>query len=482
MSNYKMRRALIPAAGRGIRAYPQSKYIPKAMMEVEGKPIIENNILILRDQMEIRDIVVIVGHLADKIKSYLGDGARLGVNITYVNCPNPDEGLAKGMLRAEGIFKEPFVCILGDEYYSGSNHSEIGKMEDEAFCVCGIQRSNDIKAIRKNYNVEIKNGLITKITEKPLSVSEWNLGCGTYALRPEIFEWIKKTKPSQRTRRIEFMESLDLAVHNGRSAKPFFLDGIYFNINTIEDVRQCNYVMRSLNFNRKRVSLIIPAHNEEATISTVVENFRPFTDEIIVVNNQSRDNTSIAGKEAGAIVEEVSLSGYGDTIRHGLDRATGDILVIAEADFSFRSKDLGKFLEYIKDADMVIGTRTTRQLIEQGANMSGLLRLGNLIFAKIIELLWWSSEPRFTDVGCTYRVVWKNVYAKIKGDLKTTGPEFSVEMMIKMLKHRQRVIEIPISYYPRLEGVSKHSKNWLGIFRTASRMFYLILRERFLNK
>jgi len=54
---------------------------------------------------------------------------------------------------------------------------------------------------------------------------------------------------------------------------------------------------------------------------------------------------------------------------------------------------------------MVIGTRTTRQLIEQGANMEGLLRWGDVIVGKLIEGLWWGQEPRFTDVGCTYRAI-----------------------------------------------------------------------------
>lgn len=483
MMGCKLKKALIPAAGRGIRAYPKSKYLPKAMLEVEGRPIIENNILILRDQMGIRDIVVVVGHLADKISGYLGNGKRWGVNISYINCPDPEEGLASGILLAEGLLREPFVCILGDEYYSGSNHSGIGDIPDDVFCVCAVKRSNDIKAIRKNYNAEVENGVITKIVEKPSEIKQWNLGCGTYVLRPEIFDWIKKTKSSPRSHRIEFMDVIDLVIQCGRIVKPFFLEGVYFNINTIEDVNQCNYFMRSSNFGKNKVSLIIPAHNEERVIGTVINDFKPYVSEIIVVNNQSADDTTKVSIEAGAKVEEIALKGYGDTIRYGLSRATGDILVITEADYSFRSKDLGKFLEYIKDADMVIGTRTTRQLIEQGANMNIWLLLGNLTFAKIVEILWWGSiPPRFTDVGCTYRVIWKGAYEKIREDLKSTGPEFSVEMMIKMLKYKQRIVEIPISYYPRLEGLSKHSRNWLGVSKTALRMLMLILRERFFVK
>lgn len=480
MPDYKIRKALIPAAGKGIRAYPKSRYLPKALLEVEGRPLIENNILILKQQLGIADITIIVGHLAEKIKDYLGEGRQYGVRIKYIDCPDPDKGLANGMLLAEDLLAEPFICILGDEYYSDSNHRGLMEMAPDADFVCAVKHSTDIKAIRKNYSVEIENGAITRIVEKPSEISQWNLGCGTYLLKPEIFEWIRKTKPSARSHRVEVMDSLDLAIRNGRKVKPFFLEGIYFNINTIEDVNECNYEMRSLNFGRYKTSLIIPAHNEEATIPTVIEDFKPHVDEILVVNNQSSDRTGEVSRKAGARVEDVYLKGYGDTIKYGLDHAEGDILIITEADYSFRSKDHGKFLEYIKDADMVIGTRTTRQLVEQGANMNIWLLLGNLTFAKIVEILWWGIDPpRFTDVGCTYRAIWRRSYEKIKDDLKSTGPEFSVEMMIKALKYKQRVLEIPISYYPRLEGVSKHSRNWLGIARTASRMMRLILKERF---
>lgn len=479
MVEHKIKKALIPAAGKGIRAYPKSKYIPKALLEVNAMPLMENTILMLRDQMKIKDIIVIVGHLSDKIRGYFGDGRRWQVNITYVDCPEPEAGLAKGMLLAEGLLQEPFACVLGDEYYAKTNHFGISSIPDDTFCICGVKESTDVKAIRKNYSVKIKGDLISEIVEKPSEIRQRNLGCGTYILRPEIFDWIRKTKPSLRSHHVEFMEAIDLAIQNGRPVKPFFLDGIYFNINTIEDVNQCNYFMRSLDFEKNKISLVIPAHNEEEVISNVINDFRPYVDEILVVNNRSSDATSEVSREAGARVEEVSLQGYGDTIKYGLDNAKGDILIVVEADYSFRSKDLGKFLEYIKDADMVIGTRTTRQLIEQGANMNGWLRLGNLVVAKIIEGFWWTSGvSRFTDVGCTYRAIWKNVYRKIKDDLVSTGPEFSVEMMIKLLKHKKRIIEIPISYYPRLEGVSKHSGSWLGIAKTALRMLFIIFKER----
>jgi glycosyltransferase involved in cell wall biosynthesis len=171
--------------------------------------------------------------------------------------------------------------------------------------------------------------------------------------------------------------------------------------------------------------------------------------------------------------------GYGDALKRGMAAATGDILVLTEADATFRAKDLGKFLEFLKDADMVIGTRTTRQMIEQGANMEGLLRWGNVFVGKLIEALWWKLEPRFTDVGCTYRAIWRDAYLKIRAYLTSNDAAFSPEMMIEMLRVQGRVIEIPVSYYRRRGGVSKHSGSFRHSARTAMRMLRLIFSKRF---
>ena len=152
--------------------------------------------------------------------------------------------------------------------------------------------------------------------------------------------------------------------------------------------------------------------------------------------------------------------------------------VLVEADATFAARDLGKLLEFLKDADMVIGTRTTRQMIQQGANMDGLLRWGNVFVGKLIEALWWRVEPRFTDVGCTYRAIWRDVYRKIRPYLGRDDAAFSPEMMIETLRVRGRVIEIPVSYYRRRGGASKHSATRWHSVRTGLKMLNVILRKR----
>ena len=244
-------------------------------------------------------------------------------------------------------------------------------------------------------------------------------------------------------------------------------------------MHSANYFLRDRKFQTYRVSVVIPAYNEEETIARVIDEFRrPPVHEVVVVDNNSSDRTAEIAAAHGARVIPERQKGYGRALKTGLTGASGEMILLTEADGTFRAKDVPKILEYMKDADMVIGTRTTRQMIEQGANMNWWLRWANVAFGKLIQLLWGRHETRFTDVGCTFRGIWRESYQKIQDELHASGPEFSPEMMIEALQARMRIIEIPVSYYKRAGGTSQHSIGWKKVL-TAFRMLTLILRARF---
>lgn len=232
----------------------------------------------------------------------------------------------------------------------------------------------------------------------------------------------------------------------------------------------------------KKVSIIIPAYDEEATIEQVVADFHghPVVDEVLVVDNNCKDRTAELAAGAGARVVAESAPGYGRALLRGLREATGDYLVLVEADGSFQARDLDKLLCYLPDCAMVLGTRTTRQMVQQGANMDFTLRWGNVAAAKILELLWYIRlEPRLTDVGCTYRALHRSTFAIIGPGLSEAGPGFSPEMICEAMRHGMRVIEIPVHYGSRAGGESKHSRGFFQIARTALKMFRCIFRKRF---
>lgn len=231
----------------------------------------------------------------------------------------------------------------------------------------------------------------------------------------------------------------------------------------------------------RTVSLVIPAYNEEQTIGAVVDEFRqvPHLDEIVVVDNNCSDRTAAIAAERGARVVQESAPGYGRALLRGMDEAKGDVMVLCEADGSFAAADCEKLLIYLDDAGMVMGTRTTRQMVQQGANMQFFLRWGNVFMAKYLQGLWMRpDEPRFTDVGCTYRALTRDTFQAIRPMLTHAGPAFSPEMMCAALIARRRVIEIPVTYRRRAGGDSKHSDTFGRQARTAWAMFKAITAKR----
>ncbi len=469
---------VVAAAGKGRRIHPRSRQTPKMLLEVGGKPLLTRQLELLRDQLGIRRALLVVGHLADQIRAAYGDGRTLGMEITYVDNPDVDRGLGTALLVAEAVVHEPFVLFLGDELYLRSNHAALRAIEEPYIAVCALLPCDDPDVVRRNYSVTVADGRITGLVEKPVQPNTPYVGCGTYVFTPEIFRNARETAVSPRTGRLELTDVIDRAARAGGVVRPFVLAGEYLNVNTVEELNLANFLCREAAFVHRKVSLIIPAYNEAAAVGHVIRDFQPHVGEIIVMDNCSPDGTGDIARHLGATVYSRRLAGYGDALRQGMDAATGDILVLVEADATFRAKDLGKLLEYLKDADMVIGTRTTRQMIEQGANMDGLLRWGNVLVGKLVEVLWWHLEPRFTDVGCTYRAIWQDAYLKIRPYLTRLDATFSPEMMIEMLRVEGRVIEVPVSYYRRRGGTSKHSASRWHSLRTGLRMLRLILAKR----
>lgn len=240
-------------------------------------------------------------------------------------------------------------------------------------------------------------------------------------------------------------------------------------------------------FRGHSVTVVVPAYNEEQTIAEVVRDFlaQAPVDRVLVVDNNCRDRTAERARRAGAEVVEESAPGYGCAIRGGLDHAvkTGaSICVVTEADGSFSGRDAWKLLHYLEDCHMVLGTRTTRQMVEQGANMDKHLRWGNVIMAKLLEAFWYlPHEPRLTDVGCSYRALWADTWRTIRAGTREAGPAFSPEMICAAYQRGLRVIEVPVHYGERLGGESKHSDSFTKVAKTALGMFRAICRKRFVG-
>ena len=231
-------------------------------------------------------------------------------------------------------------------------------------------------------------------------------------------------------------------------------------------------------YGSKTVSVIFPAYNEEKNIRQAIEDFfvPHVVDEVVVVNNNSRDRTAEEAAQTKARIVLETKPGYGHALQRGLREATGDIIIMSEPDGTFSGKDVLKLLAYADDFDMVCGTRTTRELIWAEANMGWFLRQGNWIVAKLLEFLYGTCS--LSDCGCTLRLIHRHALNKFIDQLTVGGSHFLPEMVILAVQHKLSFIEIPVNYRGRV-GDSKITGNLKGALRTGVRMIGLILRYKF---
>lgn len=230
-------------------------------------------------------------------------------------------------------------------------------------------------------------------------------------------------------------------------------------------------------YGERRVSVVLPAYNEEGSIRAAVEDFfaTGVVDEVVVVDNNSRDRTVEEARQTRARIVSEPAQGYGHALRCGLAAAAGDIVVMAEPDGTFVARDVLKLLAYSDDFDMVCGTRTTRELVWEQANMGHFLRIGNVFVAKMIQIL--HNGPSLSDCGCTFRLTHRAALDRILGGLTVGGSHFLPEMVIVGLKNGLRIIEVPVNYRGRV-GESKITGTLKGTLRTGFRMIGLVLRSR----
>src|SRR5947209_3090166 len=174
-------------------------------------------------------------------------------------------------------------------------------------------------------------------------------------------------------------------------------------------------------------------------------------DEVLVIDNNAQPGTreEVAKTRARLVVEPTQ--GYGHATRRGLLEARGELIVLAEPDGTFLPQDILKLLVYSTECAVVFGTRTTQELIWEGANMAWLLRWGNWAVAKMMELLFNTSH--LSDVGCTYKLLHREVAQVIAERMQVGGNHAGAEIMLLTILSGVRFVEVPVNYLPRV-GIS----------------------------
>lgn len=211
------------------------------------------------------------------------------------------------------------------------------------------------------------------------------------------------------------------------------------------------------------LSIIIPAYNEERTIETLLDKVLAVQlpgvgREVIVVDDHSTDGTRDRLKRFGSAIRVITHPrnrGKGAAVRSGFQAATGDILLIQDADLEYDPNDYPQMIEPIVggEADVVIGSRFLLQkphFFTPDGQPFFTHFVGNLMIIWLANLLY---GFRATDYEGCYKAFSKAVIARTP--VVTDGFDFDNELICKLLRRRQRIVEVPIHYYPRIYGEGK---------------------------
>ena len=226
-----------------------------------------------------------------------------------------------------------------------------------------------------------------------------------------------------------------------------------------------------------KIVTISPAFNEEGSVGHVVNDIpKDIIDEVVIVNNNSTDNTVEVATKAGATVLTETKKGYGIACLKGIRYFEAkpkddqpDIVVFIDADYSDHPDELPKIIAPIlnDDVDMVIGSRALG-VKEKGAMMPQQI-FGNWLATTLIR---WFYNYEFTDLGPFRAIKWDKLQ-QLKMEDETFG--WTVEMQVKAARHKLKCTEVPVKYRKRI-GVSKVTGTIYGSVMAGYKILWTIFR------
>lgn len=237
--------------------------------------------------------------------------------------------------------------------------------------------------------------------------------------------------------------------------------------------------MQKLNFLvPEGVFVIIPAFNEALSIDKVIAEIPEGVEEIVVVNNNSRDETSEVARSAGAVVLDEPRQGYGYACLKGMEyvaQKAPEIIVFLDADYSDYPEELTKVIApiYEENMDMVIGSRVLGQ--KENGSMTPQQVFGNWLATRLIKLFF---GVHYTDLGPFRAIRWEALQ-KLKMEDKTYG--WTVEMQLKAARQKLNVVEVPVNYKKRI-GQSKVSGTVKGTVLAGYKILLWIFKYAFSSK
>lgn len=246
------------------------------------------------------------------------------------------------------------------------------------------------------------------------------------------------------------------------SALPIIIGAGFISIDLITIVRNKRNAKTLINtaFENPSITVVLTAYNDELSIGESVCDFisHPLVKRVLVVSNNSTDNTILIARKAGAIVFNEEKQGYGACVLRSLNEAVKftdtEVVVLCEGDMTFRAYDLPKFIGYLPHADLVNGTRIVEQLQDANTQLSMFMHYGNFAVGKLLEMKY-LGDVTLSDVGTTYKAIRTESLKRLLPYLiDTVNLEFNPYLLDTAIGNGFSVLECPITFHPRV-GKSK---------------------------
>jgi dTDP-glucose pyrophosphorylase len=234
----KIDKAVVLAAGRGTRMREMTAELPKPMLEVRSKPVLQYIVEGLRDA-GVLDILIVVGYHAEAVQNFFGDGSRYKIAIQYTTQTVQDGTGRVVRLARDFAGLSPFVLSYGDILIDPANYRRILDLADDIETIITVIRGQDVRkggAVFVNKEMEVVD-----IREKPQPgepTSAW-YNAGLYAFRPSIFDFVAKLKPSPRGE-YELTDAIRNLAQAGKKVKALELSGTWADVRDPEILARLN--------------------------------------------------------------------------------------------------------------------------------------------------------------------------------------------------------------------------------------------------
>ncbi len=238
----KIDSAVILAAGRGTRMRELTAELPKPMIEVRGKPVLQHIVEGLRDA-GVREVLLVVGYRADAVRDFFTNGRRYKVSIQYT-MQTVQDGTGRVLdLARDFAADRPFILAYGDILVDPANYKRLVDLSDDVEAMLTVTRGEDVSkggAVFLNDEMDLVD-----IREKSDRWSDLSQGAipfynaGLYAFRPSIFDFTAKLKPSPRGE-YELTDAIRELTQSGKKVKALELTGEWADVRDPEILAKLN--------------------------------------------------------------------------------------------------------------------------------------------------------------------------------------------------------------------------------------------------